>query len=220
MSDLSTELCGGTHVRTTGQVGAFHFLSESGVAAGVRRIEAVTGLRSLELVRQWQDSLGDAADRLNTQREHVTRKIASLLEDRKKLERQVEDLLKSGGAGAADDSQEFEVDDVMVRVASVPENDRNQIGMMADAHRDKNNGSVLVVFGGGGRPGIHAAVTDDLVSKLKAGDIVRRIAEVTGGKGGGRPHFASAGVGSAELVAEARKQTPEIIREMLVGRGG
>jgi alanyl-tRNA synthetase len=216
--DLSIELCGGTHVRTTGQIGLFHFTHETGVAAGVRRIEAVTGPAAYERVKELHARILAAADTLRTTPEHVAHKIELLLDERRKLEKQIEELLKRGGGESGATGSTVQVGDTTLVLDESPVADRNQIGVLMDAFRAQQARGVKVLFTGGDRPGVHVAVTDDLISRgLKAGDLVKRIAAVSGGSGGGRPHFASGGLGDVAKVEETRRQVPEIVREALAG---
>ncbi|MCH7684396.1 MAG: alanine--tRNA ligase [Gemmatimonadetes bacterium] len=214
---VSVELCGGTHVRTTGQIGLFHFTGESGVAAGVRRIEAVTGPGAYTRVRHFDARLAEAAEALRTNPEHVGRKIEALLEEKKSLEKKIEELLKQGG-GRGEEVVETLLGSTRLIVGDSPVDDRRQIGLLMDSFRDQNSNAIKVLFAAGERPGIHVAVTDDLVSSgVRAGDLVQRIAQVSGGKGGGRPHFASAGAGDPDKLSEARSKTPDIVQEFLQG---
>ena len=214
VAGLSVELCGGTHVRTTGQIGMFHLGGETGVAAGVRRIEAITGPMAYRLLRQLDARLANAADTLRTNPESLGRKIESLLEEKRRLEKQVTQLLKGGGTG--EEGGVIMVGDTQLFVGESPVDDRGQIGLVMDSFREQNNNAIKVLFATGDRPGIHVAVTDDLISRgVRAGDVVTKIAEVSGGRGGGRPHFASAGVGDVAKMTEARAQTPVILRSLL-----
>jgi alanyl-tRNA synthetase len=217
---ISMELCGGTHVRSTGQIGLFHFAGETGVAAGVRRIEAVTGPVAYTLVKSLGERIEEAAGTLRTNPEHVARKIETLLEEKKRLERQVEELLREGGRGKAEAYDRYDVGGTELLVGDSPVTDRGQIGLLMDSFREQHKNAIQVLFVRGDRPGIHVGVTDDLISRgVKAGDLVNRIAEVSGGKGGGRPHFASAGAGDPGRLPEAREQAPTIVSELLgVGR--
>ncbi len=213
---LSMELCGGTHVRTTGQIGLFHFTAESGVAAGVRRIEAVTGPGAYDLVKMLDDRVAEAANTLHTSPEHVGRKIESLIDEKKQLERQVEDLLRKGSAMQGEGLLEHRVGETLLLVGDSPVTDRARIGVLMDAFRDQHRNAIQVLFVSGDRPGIHVGVTDDLIARgIKAGEIVNRIAAVSGGQGGGRPHFASAGAGDPAKLALAREKTPDIVGDLL-----
>jgi alanyl-tRNA synthetase len=215
---LSTELCGGTHVRTTGQIGLFHFTHETGVAAGVRRIEAVTGPGAYELVKQLDKRVAEAADVLRTNPEYLAHRIEALLEERRRLEKQIEALLKRDSRLPMADSRGIQVGDATLVLEDAPVEDRAQIGMLMDAFREEQQRGVKVLFTTGSRPGVHVAVTDDLIARgLKAGDLVRQIAAVSGGSGGGRPHFASGGIGDASRIEETRRRVPEILQAALAG---
>jgi alanyl-tRNA synthetase len=215
----SVELCGGTHVRTTGQIGTFRFSGQSGVAAGVRRIEAVTGAGALKAVRQLEQRLAQVADALKTQPEHVVRRIEQLLEERQRLEIRLGEALKGGG-GAAIAGEVANLDGVQLTVADTASEDRTEVGQIADRFREGKRDSVLVLFSTAGRGAIHVALTDDLVAAgRKAGDLVNRIAALSGGKGGGRPHFASAGAGDPARLSAARAATPGLVSAWLQGAG-
>ncbi|MCH9014959.1 MAG: alanine--tRNA ligase [Gemmatimonadetes bacterium] len=214
--ELSLELCGGTHVRSTGQIGLFSFVGESGVAAGVRRIEAITGRGAYVGMRNVQEHVQRASEILHTSPEHVAKKVDTLLNEKRKLEKQVRELVKSGGGSLAEAGEKHELGDTTLTVASTTVSDRRQIGVMIDSFRDKSAKAILVVFAAGDRPGIHVGVTDDLIANgVKAGVIVDRIASLAGGRGGGRPHFASAGVSDPSKVPYARSRTPGIVAEAL-----
>src|SRR5216684_259880 len=192
---VSLELCGGTHVPSTGQIALFRFTHETGAAAGVRRIEAVTGPGAYGLIRKLEGELEQAAGALRTQPEHLVHRIEQLLEENKKLEKRVQELLKSGGGGGGSGSVE-RIGDVELHVADSDLEDHDQIGLVMDAFRSSHKRAISVLFTNGERAGVHVGVTDDLVQQgVRAGDIANAIAAVSGGKGGGRPHFASAGVG-------------------------
>ena len=216
----SIELCGGTHVRTTGQVGTFRISGQSGVAAGVRRIEALTGTGALRAVRELEQRLAQVADALKAQPEHLVRRVEQLLEERQRLEARLAEALRSGGGGdiAGDTS---DVNGVQVTIAETVSDDRAEVGQIADRFREGKRNSVLVLFSSAGRGAIHVTLTDDLVGAgRKAGDLVNRIAALSGGKGGGRPHFASAGAGDPAKLSAARAATPALISDWLAGRNG
>ncbi len=215
---VSLELCGGTHVGSTGQIALFRFTHETGAAAGVRRIEALTGPTAYRYVLEQQGRLSEAAGLLKTQPEHLARRIEAMLEENRKLERRVQELLKSGG-GTRETGNVERIGDVELYIDESELDDRGQIAAIMDGFRAKHKRAISVLFIKGERAGIHVAVTDDLVSKgIKAGDIANAIASTTGGKGGGRPHFASAGVGDATKLGEARARTPDIVRELASSR--
>ncbi len=212
---VSVELCGGTHVPSTGQIALFRFTHETGAAAGVRRIEAVTGPVAYELVKKLEEQVGEAASALKTQPEHLVRRIEQLLEENRKLEKRVEDLLKAGSGKGEGESVE-RIGDVDLHIAEADLEDRDQVGLVMDAFRANHQSAISVLFTNGERGGIHVAVTDDLVGRgVKAGEIASAIAAVSGGKGGGRPQFASAGAGDVTKLALARAQTPGIVKRLL-----
>jgi alanyl-tRNA synthetase len=212
---VSLELCGGTHVPSTGHIGLFRFTHETGAAAGVRRIEALTGSAAYRYGVDLERRLDEAAGLLKAQPEHLVRRIESMLDEHKKLEKRVGELLR-GGSGTGEGGSVERIGDVDLHVGESDLEDRTQIGELMDGFRSKHKRAISVLFTKGGRPGIHVAVTDDLIAQgLKAGDIVNAIATKAGGKGGGRPHFASAGVGDPALMASTRAQTPSIVKGLI-----
>jgi alanyl-tRNA synthetase len=211
----SIELCGGTHVRTTGQIGSFRFSGQSGVAAGVRRIEAVTGSGALRAVRELEQRLAGIAEALKAQPEHVVRRVEQLLEERQRLEARLAETLRTGG-GTKIQGDTVNVSGVELTVGEATSEDRAELGRIADRFREGRRNSVLVLFSSSGRGSIHVTLSDDLVQAgHKAGDLVNRLAAVSGGKGGGRPHFASAGAGDPDRLPAARAATPELVSTWL-----
>jgi alanyl-tRNA synthetase len=212
----SIELCGGTHVRSTGQLGLFRVTTQGGVAAGVRRIEAVTGPEAYAALEGLEGRLNRVAEVLRAQPEHLARRAEQLVEERQKLETRLQEALRSGGGAPADASEVVEINGIQLTMADTSTEDRTELGQMADRFRAGKRNAVLVLFGTAGRGAIHVTVSEDLVSAgRKADDLVKRIAAVSGGKGGGRPHFASAGAGDAERLHEARQATPALVAAWL-----
>lgn len=212
----SIELCGGTHVRSTGQIGLFRFSGQGGVAAGTRRIEAVTGPGAFGAVTELERQMRQAGDLLKAQPEHLVRRLEQLIEERGKLEARLEAALKSGGGSPATELATQAVGSVSLSLGETALEDRDEVGRIADGFRDGREGAVLVLVGTAGKGAIHVAVTDDLVrAGKKAGDLVNRLAAVSGGKGGGRPHFASAGAGDPSRLGEAKAQAPRVVAEWL-----
>ena len=214
---VSLELCGGTHVGTTGEIALFRFTHETGSQAGVRRIEAITGPAAYRLARDLERRLDEASAVLKTRPEHLRHRVEVLLEENRKLEKRVADLLRAGGAGAAGEQGTMErIGAIELHIDEADLEDRQQIALTMDAFRERHRHAVRVLFTNGARPGIHVGVTDDLVATgIKAGDIAAAIAAETGGKGGGKPHFASAGVGDPEKLSVARQRTGAILRGLL-----
>jgi alanyl-tRNA synthetase len=211
----SLELCGGTHVRTTGQIGIFRVSGQTGVAAGVRRIEAVTGGGALRAIRELEQRLAAVSATLKAQPEHVIRRVEQLLEERQRLEARLAEALQAGG-GPAVRGDVSTVSGVELTIADTTTEDRGELGRLSDNFREGRRNAILVLFGSGGRGSIHVALTDDLVaSGRRAGDLVNRIAALSGGKGGGRPAFASAGAGDPTRLPAARAATPDLVSAWL-----
>jgi len=214
----SIELCGGTHVRSTGQMGLFRFSSQTGVAAGVRRIEAVTGSGAYDDVTSLEARMAELSDALKARPDHLMRRVEQILEERNKLEARLAAMVESGTAGTVMDEKVFEIDGVALTVGQTVSDDRDEVGTIADRFREGRRNGVLVLFSDTGRGAVHAAVTDDLVKRgRKAGDLVNRIAAISGGRGGGRPSFASAGAGDVAKIPAAREATPAIVASWLTG---
>src|SRR5881396_1705661 len=211
---VSLELCGGTHVPSTGQIALFRFTHETGAAAGVRRIEAVTGPVAYELVRKLEAQLEQAAGALKAAPEHLVHRIEQLVEENRKLEKRIEELLRSGGQRATGNVER--IGDVELHIADSDLEDHDQIGLVMDLFRSSHKRAISVLFTNGEHAGVHVAVTDDLVQQgVKAGDIANAIVAVSGGKGGGRPHFASAGAGDPAKLGLARAQARAIVEGLL-----
>jgi alanyl-tRNA synthetase len=170
-------------------------------------------------VRELDRRLTEAAEALHATPEHLARRIETLLEEKRRLEKQIEQLLKSVSGERGAGADEHRIGDAVLRIEDAPVTDRQQIGVLMDRLRsERKTGTVWVMFTAGERPGVHVAVTDDLVARgIKAGDLVARIAAVSGGKGGGRPHFASGGLGDPARLGETRERTPDIVRAALLG---
>jgi alanyl-tRNA synthetase len=214
----SIELCGGTHVRSTGQIGTFRIAGQSGVAAGVRRIEAITGSGALRAVRELEQRLAAVAEALKAQPEHLVRRVEQLLQERERLETRLAETLRDG-ATAGVRGEVSSVGGVELTIAETSTEERTEVAQIADTFRQGKRNAVLVLFSSSGRGAIHVTLTDDLVSTgRKAGDLVNRIAALSGGKGGGRPHFASAGAGDPERLPAARAATPELVTAWLANR--
>jgi alanyl-tRNA synthetase len=211
----SIELCGGTHVRSTGQVGPFRFTGQSGVAAGVRRIEAVTGAGALRAVRELEQRLARLAETLKAQPEHVVRRVEQLLEERQRLETRLAEAMRSGG-GSDTPGETARIAGVEVTIAETSSDDRAEVGGIADRFREGRRNAILVLFSSAGRGAIHVTLTDDLVGRGRtAGELVNRIAALSGGRGGGRPHFASAGAGDPAKLPAARAATAALVSDWL-----
>ena len=193
--DVSTELCGGTHARATGDIGLLKIVSEGGIAAGVRRIEALTGMGALQHLRVQQRTLRQVGDLLKVPVEQAPERVEKLIEERKNAERALADFKRqaaSGGGGAADD--ERDVAGVKVVVRRVEGLSGKELrGIVDDLRGRVPSGVVLVTSQEEGKVSLALGVSADLQPGLKAGDLVREVSRIVGGKGGGRPDFAQAG---------------------------
>jgi len=218
VDDVSMELCGGTHVPRTGAIGTFVVLSESSVAAGIRRIEAVCGDRAVETVQARAASLDGAARLLNTTADQLAARVEALLQENKRLQREVDKWKQAAATGGSVDymSQVQEVDGVRLLAVEIAGQDAKGLRMVMDSLRDKI-GSGVVVLGSGadGKASLCAGVTKDLTARIKAGDIVGRLAPVVGGGGGGRPDMAQAGGKLPDRVPEAIGQAADVVRALL-----
>ena len=212
----SIELCGGTHVRSTGQLGLFRFAAQGGVAAGVRRIEAITGPEAYASMEREEALLAQVAESLRAQPDQILRRLDQVRQEKEKLAERLDQLMKSGAAPAAAAGATFEIGGVSVTLGDTEFENRDDVAALADRFREGHIKAVLVLFSTAGRGAVHAAVTDDLVKAgRKAGDLVNRIAQVSGGKGGGRPGFASAGAGDVSMLPAAREAAPALIASWL-----
>jgi alanyl-tRNA synthetase len=214
MGDFSTELCGGTHVRRTGDIGLFKMRSESGVAAGVRRIEAMTGEAALGWIRRREQVLREIGEVLKGPEEAAVERLEKLLAQQKELERRLQELQsKLAGSRSADlASSARRVNGVSVIAARVENVDDKGLREMADRLREKL-GSGIVVLGTvrGDKALLLAAVTKDLAGRYGAGQIIKRIAPVVGGGGGGRPDLAQAGGPDVGRLDEALEKVYEVV---------
>ena len=195
---FSTELCGGTHVRRTGDIGFFKIVGESALAAGVRRIEAVAGAAALAYVTEQEAALGEAAAALKTAPAQVAERVSALLDERRKLEREVSDLrrkLAAGGGKAAGGPQAREVAGVTFAARVVEDLPPKDLKPMADDLKKQiGSGVVVLVAVNEGKASLVVAVTGDLTERFNAVELVRTGSAVLGGKGGGgRPDMAQAG---------------------------
>lgn len=202
----SRELCGGTHVGRTGDIGLFRVLSEGGVAAGIRRIEAITGDRALERVQAEEALLAGAAGMLKVPTAELTAKLEQILEGARSLEKELARLKSriaaSQGADLAQQAQD--VGGVRVLATRLEGADAKTLRETMDKLKDKL-GSAIIVLGSdlGGRVSLIAGVTPDLTARFKAGEIVNHVAGQVGGKGGGRPDMAQAGGTDAAALPQA-----------------
>jgi alanyl-tRNA synthetase len=204
----SVELCGGTHVRATGDIGLLRIVSESAVSSGVRRIEALTG----EAARQWlvarEDALKAIAGSLRTAPEEVEARVAALLDERRRLERELAEAKKAlalGGGGSAPASADEEVGGVKFSGQVLHGMEPKELrGLLDEAKKRLGSGVAAIVAVNDGRATVAAGVTDDLVGKLSAVDLVRAAVAAVGGQGGGgRPDMAQGGGPDGDKAEDA-----------------
>jgi len=215
ISGFSKELCGGTHVHAAGDIGMMKIISESSVAAGVRRVEAVTGRGVEKYVDELQRQREEVARALRAAPAEVADKVRKLAEQVSSLEKELRKVRSQGaGAGVGDLMEQVkEVAGVKLLAAKVDAPDRKTLGEWAERFRDKMGEGVCVLAGElDGKVAVIAAVSKSLTPKVHAGNIVKRVSEVLGGKGGGRPDFAQGGGTDASKVEEALKNVEEMIK--------
>ncbi len=217
MGDFSVELCGGTHVSRTGDVGLFKLNAESGVAAGVRRIEAMTGQGALESVRRQEKILAEIADKLGARDAAALDRLERILAREKDLEKKLhaleQRLAEGGGAAGGAGETVRDAGGIKLVTRRVDGIEARALREMADRIRQKH-GSCVVAIGsdlGDGKAALIVAVTPDLIARVKAGDIIRQVAPIIGGSGGGRPDFAQAGGKDATKLVEALDRVAALI---------
>jgi alanyl-tRNA synthetase len=218
IGDFSMELCGGTHVERAGDIGFFKILSESGVAAGVRRVEAVTGKTAYEWVVHIDQVLRDIAAMLRGSREDVDEKVRELVERSRRLEKEVQQLKSRLASGQGGDlaSQAKDVDGIKVLTAQIDGADAKSLRDAVDQLKSKLGSCVIVLATvQEGKAVLVAGVSADLLARLKAGEIVGAVAAQVGGKGGGRADFAQAGGTQPENLGKALAGVESLVRSRL-----
>lgn len=218
MGDYSKELCGGTHVQSTGDIGLVKILSEGGIGAGLRRIEAVAGLQTLDYVRNQDAQLLELAQLLKAQPSDLTKRIQGLVAQVRDLEKELQQqnakMAKFEVEGLL--QRVADVEGVSVLAAAVHTPDMDSLRNMADLLRDKLKSGVIVLGAAvEGKVNWVTAVNPTGLSGLHAGQIIKEVAKITGGGGGGRPDMAQAGGKDPSKLGEALDQVPRIIRSFL-----
>jgi alanyl-tRNA synthetase len=217
---VSVELCGGTHVRATGDIGLFAITAESGVAAGVRRIEAISGLDSVRAFQHARELVSELAHSLNTRPEELSAKVAAQQDEIKRLARELQQAkmkaaMGGGGAGAPAD-EAVDVSGVKLVAREVSGLDKEGMRSLADSHRSKiKTGVVVLASADDSKVAIVVAVTPDIAKKVPAGQVVKQLAPIVGGGGGGRPDFAEAGGKDPSKIGEMLGAAKGVVEKML-----
>ncbi len=216
MGAFSTELCGGTHVQRTGDIGGFKIISETGVASGVRRIEAVTGQAYVDWVESQDKALAAIAELVKSSTEKAAEKVQQIVDKNKLLEKEL-DRLKSklaNSAGGELSSQAVEVNGIKVLAVKLNDIDPKAMRDMVDQLKNKlGSAAVVLATVKNGKVSLIAGVSKDQTKQIRAGDLVNSVATKVGGKGGGRPDMAQAGGNDPAELDEALKQVPAWVEE-------
>ncbi|MGL4351534.1 MAG: DHHA1 domain-containing protein, partial [Plesiomonas shigelloides] len=218
MGDFSVELCGGTHAARTGDIGLFRITSEGGVAAGVRRIEAVTGERAIAFTERQQDQLDEAAGLVKSDAFSVAEKVRGLLDRSKQLEKELQQLKDKLAAQESADlvHNAIEVKGKKLLVSLLKNGDAKALRTMVDDLKNQlGSGIVVLGLAQDDKVSLIAGVTKDLVGQVKAGELVSMLAAQVGGKGGGRPDMAQAGGSDAAALPAALDSVQAWVAERL-----
>jgi len=214
----SREFCGGTHVKRTGDIGLFKILSESGVAAGVRRVEAVTGEGALAYVQQQETQIMQVADAVKVQPQEVATRIAQIIDNVKSLEKELATVKSKLASAQGDDlvNKAVDINGVKVLAAKLDGADAAVLRETLDKMKDKLKSAAIVLASvSAGKVNLIAGVTADATSKVKAGELVNFVAQQVGGKGGGRPDMAQAGGTNPANLQVALASVPDWVKEKL-----
>ncbi len=218
LGDFSVELCGGTHVSSTGDIGIFKITSEGGIASGIRRIEAVSGKQAMAWINDNQQALDNVALLLRSPPDQLAAKVEQLLRRMKELEKELAAAKQKLISGKTSDIREevVVVNGLNVLAARMDGADAKTLRDAVDRFKDKLE-SAVVVLGSvdSGKVRLAAGVTKDAVDRIRAGDVIKPVAAQVGGKGGGRPDFAQAGGNNPEALDAALDSVPGWVAEQL-----
>jgi alanyl-tRNA synthetase len=214
------ELCGGTHVRNTSQIALCKIVSETGVAAGQRRIEAVTGPRAYELQREREHAFAEIAELVRAPLDGASKRVRAVVEERRALERRLEEALR--GAGGGDQVQSLlsnalQIDGAKIVSGSVSAGDLKELQAAGDALRERMGSGVAAISASfaDGKHTLLVVVTDNLRERgLRADDLVRKLAEPIGGRGGGKPSMAQAGIPDPSRMPSADTVRALVARQL------
>ena len=216
--DFSVELCGGTHVARTGDIGLLRIVAESGVAAGVRRIEAVTGAAALAFIDQREQRLAEVCDAVKGNADNVTAKVAALRRENRDLEKEIARLKQKLASSAGGDltADAVEVQGIKVLAANVDGADAKSLRDTLDQCKNKLGSAVILLSAvNDDKIALAAGVTKDLTGRVKAGDLMQEFAQRLGGKGGGRPDMAQGGGSDVANLPAVLKTVPEWVSSQL-----
>jgi alanyl-tRNA synthetase len=214
VGDVSMELCGGTHVSAAGDIGFFKILSEAGIAAGVRRIEAVTGFGAVRFVHALENDQHALAALVKAEGGGILDKVERIMTRQKELQREVDTLRAQLNAGKSADllAGVREISGIRALAANVTVDDVKKLRELADTLRDRLGSGILALGSDiGGKATLLVTVSSDLVSRFKAGDLVREMAPIIGGSGGGKPEMAQAGGNQPEKLSESLEKLYSLI---------
>ena len=216
--DFSTELCGGTHIDNIGKIGLFKIVSEGGIAAGVRRIEAKTGYGAYLVEKEEANILNDIEKKLKATNSNLVEKVEKTLETLKETEKELENLKQKLALFETKSviSGMEEINGVKVLIATFKDKSAEDLRTMIDAIKAENEKAIIVLASTQDKLAFAVGVTKTLTDKIKAGDLVKKLAEITGGKGGGRADFAQAGGKDEEKLLDAFKEVRGIIESKLL----
>jgi alanyl-tRNA synthetase len=212
----SRELCGGTHVQRTGDIGLFKIVSEGGVAAGIRRVEGVTGANALHYVQELESTVQSAASTLKTPVPELQPRIGQVLDQVRALEKEVAQLKAKLASSQGDElvGQAVEVNGIKVLAATLNGADAKTLRDTMDKLKDKLKSAAIVLAAvDGGKVQLAAGVTADRMGKVKAGELVNFVAQQVGGKGGGKPDMAMAGGTDASKLPVALQSVKQWVAE-------
>ncbi|MBZ2173710.1 alanine--tRNA ligase [Schnuerera sp. xch1] len=219
IGEYSKELCGGTHIDNTGNIGLFKITSESSIASGIRRIEAITGRAAYDYLNKLEYNIIDISNILKTDRKSIVKKIKSITNEIKEKDKQIESLKSKMSLTIAEEvlNQVQDVNGINVIAYRVNDMDINNLRNLGDRIRnDLNSGVIVLASTDNGKLYFISMVTKDLVKRgLHAGNIIKEIAKLTGGRGGGRPDMAQAGGKDLSKVQEALNNVPSVVKRQL-----
>lgn len=215
IGDFSTELCGGTHVRQVGEIGLFKIVAETGIAAGVRRVEAITGTRALDWVRDADNTFNKISMLLKTGRDSLEERVAQLLEQNRSKEKEIGRLQAKLASRQSSDlaSQAVDVNGIKVLAANLENADMKQLRTTMDQLKEKlGTAAIALATVNGSKILLVAGVTKNATDKIKAGDLVKHLAKQVGGKGGGRADMAQGGGNDPAKLMEALQSVTEWVK--------